>query len=72
MIVKGGIDMLNKMERMMMEQMLADLEALRERFYSDYPNRGLKMDTEIRNEASGAGSVNGRIHLLKKLLQVLK
>ena len=55
----------------MMEQMLADLEALRERFYSDYPNRGLKMDTEIRNEASGAGSVNGRIHLLKKLLKVL-
>jgi len=60
------------MERKFMEQMLADLETLKER------NSGLvdymtESDTAtVRRHAFSEGSIDGRIRLLKQLLQVMK
>ncbi len=63
--------MLNKTERMMMEQMLADLERLKER-NSDLVDYRTESRTEkIRTHAFSDGSIDGRIRLLKQLLQVL-
>jgi len=70
MIVKEGIEMLTKMERMMMEQMLADLETLNER--NGERSRHERNDAMIRKLAFGEGSIDGRIRLLKQLLGVLK
>ena len=69
-----GIDMLNKTERMMMEQMLADLETLKERNSDsvDCIQYRTESSTEkIRRHAFSDGSIDGRIRLLKQLLQVL-
>ena len=63
--------MLNKTERMMMKQMLADLEMLKER-NSDVVDYRTESSTEkIRRHAFSDGSIDGRIRLLKQLLQVL-
>jgi hypothetical protein len=62
--------MLNKMERMMMEQMIADLEMLQER--NGERSRHEMNDAMARKYAFSEGSIHGRIHLIKQLLQVLK
>ena len=66
--------MLNKTERMMMEQMLADLETLKERNSNavDCIQYRTESSTEkVRRHAFSDGSIDGRIRLLKELLQVL-
>ena len=62
--------MLTKMERNFMEQMLADLEMLKERNDGRYLHE--RNDAMIRKFAFGEGSIDGRIRLLKQLLEVLK
>ncbi len=63
--------MLNKTERMMMEQMLADLERLKERNSDLVDYRTESSTTKIRRYAFSEGSIDGRIRLLKQLLQVM-
>lgn len=58
------------MERMMMEQMLADLETLNER--NGERSRHERNDAMVRKFAFSEGSIDGRIRLLKQLLGVLK
>ena len=62
--------MLSKMERLSMEQMIAELELLQER--NGERSRHEMNDAMVRKYAFGEGSIHGRIHLLKKLLEVLK
>ena len=63
--------MLNQTERMMMKQMLADLELLKERNSDLVDYRTESSTTKIRTHAFSDGSIDGRIRLLKQLLQVL-
>ena len=63
--------MLNKMERMMMKQMLADLETLKERNSDLVDYKTESSTTKIRTYAFSERSIDGRIRLLKQLLQVL-